>query len=136
MKMETLVAQPLARPRLSRPACGWMGLWVLASALAWSLAFTFSPPPAYKFTIKILHVLVFLPWSVAAIRSWRGLSGKPGDVRVELGALIAVAALVELSERWLPEHEPDWVGFSCSCLGAVLAVVLVRRSDRWRGRNG
>lgn len=136
MKTKPIESGLLPTIRLNRPAVFWLGLWVIASVLAWSLAYTFTPPPAHRYTIKILHVLAFLPWSVAAIRSWRELSGRPGDLRLEVGVLIAVAAVVELSERWVPGHEPDWVGFSCSCLGAMLAVVLVRRSDRPTARAG
>jgi hypothetical protein len=125
----------LLRVRSNRSAGIWLGLWVVVSILAWSLAFTFRPAPPYKYTIKILHVLVFLPWSVASIRGWRALSRWSGSPRFEFASLVAVAALIELSEHWIPGHEPDWIGFSCSCLGATLAVLLIRESDRRSGKK-
>lgn len=115
--------------RANRSAWTWIVLWAAVSVLAWSLAFTFSPARPYKFTLKFLHVLIFLPWSIASIRGWRAISGRPANLRVELSAMFAAAGLIELAERWIPGHEPDWVGFSCSSLGVALAGWILRRCD-------
>jgi peptidoglycan/LPS O-acetylase OafA/YrhL len=95
-------------------------IWLLVSAVAWLLAFYFAPPsPVY---IKTTHVVVFFVWTWPTLSLLRRIRRWPDSRRVEVGLLCIAAGLIELSEIWIPNHWPDLIGYTCSCVGVCLAV--------------
>ena len=99
--------------------------WLLVSVTAWLLVFYLDPP--WAGFIKFVHVMVFFPWSLATMSLLRRMPAWIPNLWLEVIFCLAAAALIELSQLWIPDHAPDWIGYACNCLGVLLGAYV-----RWR----
>ena len=102
-------------------------VWIVISAAAWWIAFTFKPH--IEHLIKVAHVVVFFVWSLATFNLLRRQSVWGLGYWGQLSVCLLAAVTTELAQHWMPGHHPDWVGFGCSSLGVALAGFVWWRID-------
>jgi hypothetical protein len=78
-------------------------------------------------TMRSLHVLFFGFWTWSLDRTWQiTLSRAPNPVLI--GVIGAVAAAVgELIQVWMPQHDVQWRGFLASMAGVAFGLLAARR---------
>lgn len=100
-----------------------MALFLIVTTLAW-VAFFNEQYVAYTiWKIKLLHIAVFLPWTISVKQIWRKTILKKRNFSIEVGMPIAAAFVAEGIQAFTPSHTPDLPGLFASLLGVALATI-------------
>ena len=75
--------------------------------------------------MRLLHIAVFVPWTLTLSATWRRtLRWPPSPVR-ELTVAAVVAITAEVLQTWLPPHIAEGQGLSASLAGVALAGTIL-----------
>jgi hypothetical protein len=110
-----------------------MFLFAAVNLVAWWAALTLSIRIIEPWQMRMLHVVVFMAWTLAFSELWRGFLRLRPNLIVELGMGITVALASQGLEHFLRRygHNTSWHGVITNLFGVGLAGTILWRYGRF-----